>query len=364
LAYTYSPNSGDMVIDTADSFYSANKNWAWQVVAHELGHALGIAHSCPMSQTKLMEPYFSTAFAGPQVDDILASQAYYGDKYEPNNVYSRSYGLGSISGSKAITTAGLHSATDTDYFSFVAGATGSATVVVVPNGQTYSVGAVGGGGVANSCSGTFPSVNTLTVYNLNVNIYNSAQALLGSASAASAGFPESLTVQVTAGSTYYVRVLTSATATPTSNYVQMYNMTVSVAASSNVVGVSSTPAASASHSSVASASPSTVASVSRSPAAAVSHSSVASASHAAVGVSVSPSHSKVNVPSASHSKSKTPLPSRSRRPRFWGRDGVEEDSDEVAPTITIDIHPAPVESEEEPVIQIDVHPSPLPPTNE
>jgi len=354
LAYTYSPNSGDMVIDTGDSFFTNNKNWVWQVVAHELGHALGLAHTCPMSQTKLMEPYFSTKFSGPQIDDILAAQQYYGDAYEANNQFSTSSYLGQVSAGSSVSvkTVSLHAASDLDFYSFVPSSTGTVSAVVYPNGQTYTVGAVGSGGVANSCSGTFPTVNTLQIFTLNLAIYDSSQNLLGSASSGGLGSAQSLSVQVTAGKTYYVKVSTASTASG-SVTVQMYNMTISSAVS-NVVTPSSAPVTPSSAPVTPSSSPS------NSPAASASHSHVPLSATASR--SYSPSHSRAPI-AVSHS----PSHSRSRRPIFGKKEEMPEaettstnkEEELPVPVMQIDVHPfSGAETETQPTMQVDVHPPP------
>jgi hypothetical protein len=81
LAYNFYPNTGDMVIDTADSFYNDTSNNSLRlrnVIAHEHGHGLGLAHTCPIHQTKLMEPYLTLNFDGPQFDDTLGAARLWG----------------------------------------------------------------------------------------------------------------------------------------------------------------------------------------------------------------------------------------------------------------------------------------------
>jgi hypothetical protein len=86
LAYNFFPNNGDMVIVTSSSnFWSAanNQRYFRNIIAHEHGHGLGFDHVCPANNSKLMEPFITTAFDGPQNDDIRAAQRQYGDNYEP-----------------------------------------------------------------------------------------------------------------------------------------------------------------------------------------------------------------------------------------------------------------------------------------
>ena len=87
LAFNDFPNDGDMVFDSGDNFFNftgGNSIRLRNVIAHEHGHGLGMLHVCPQNNTKLMEPSATTAFDGPQTDDILNGQRHYGDPLEVN----------------------------------------------------------------------------------------------------------------------------------------------------------------------------------------------------------------------------------------------------------------------------------------
>ncbi|MEM8864582.1 MAG: matrixin family metalloprotease [Planctomycetota bacterium] len=86
LAYNYFPEHGDMVLDTDNtSQFSSNNLRFRNIVMHEHGHGLGFAHVEPVTQTKLMEPFLSVQFEGPQIDDIQALHRGYGDFFEKSN---------------------------------------------------------------------------------------------------------------------------------------------------------------------------------------------------------------------------------------------------------------------------------------
>src|SRR5262249_8434326 len=81
LAFNNFPSDGDMTLDAADggNFASANGDFLFlrNTVMHEHGHGIGLAHVCPSNATKLMEPFISTNYDGPQHDDIRAAHKYY-----------------------------------------------------------------------------------------------------------------------------------------------------------------------------------------------------------------------------------------------------------------------------------------------
>ena len=68
-------NSGDIIFDSGEgSFWTASSFLA--VATHEIGHALGLAHTSVSGS--LMEPYYNPSITTPQADDIAGIQAIYG----------------------------------------------------------------------------------------------------------------------------------------------------------------------------------------------------------------------------------------------------------------------------------------------
>src|SRR5262249_5618035 len=123
LAYNYFPDNGDMVIDAGDSFFtdtSGNSLRLRNTMAHEHGHGQGYEHVCPVDQTKLMEPFLSTAFDGPQHDDTLAGNRGYGDDLEDNDSAGTATSLGSL-GNGTTTVSGVSAddgGSEADFYRF------------------------------------------------------------------------------------------------------------------------------------------------------------------------------------------------------------------------------------------------------
>lgn len=91
LANAWSPNR-DITFDTADTFYNNTANNSQRlrtVLAHEIGHVLGMPHVLPSPIGFLMQPSFNSSFDGPQLHDIMVAQWGYGDALEKSN-----FGLG------------------------------------------------------------------------------------------------------------------------------------------------------------------------------------------------------------------------------------------------------------------------------
>ena len=220
LACNYFPNLGDMIFDTDDNFYNSNNILGFKnVISHEHGHGLGFAHSCPVNQSKLMEPFISIAFDGPQEDDILAGNRQYGDPNENNNTSTTAESLGTVSTGNILSEmmVSIDDDSENDYYSFTTTSTDDYNITVTPTGTTYLSGPQLNNG---SCSaGT--NFNALIESNIGIELLDTdGTTVLATSNAQAAGFEESIcNYSLTAG-TYFVRVFGDA------NTVQMYDIEI------------------------------------------------------------------------------------------------------------------------------------------
>lgn len=217
LAYNFFPNNGDMVLDSGDSFFnnlSNNSRRLRNTLSHEHGHGLGMRHVCPINQTKLMEPFLTTAFDGPQHDDILGGQRGYGDTDESNDLFL--FATGVAGGS--LVDRSIDDDGDADWYSFAAAAGDTISVRIDPVGAGYLQGPQNANG---SCSaGT--SFNSLTRSDLALEVRSPGGLLvLASADETGNGGSEQINdLTLPLSGTHYVRV------TGSDNAAQLFEMTL------------------------------------------------------------------------------------------------------------------------------------------
>ncbi len=230
LAYNGLPNNGDMALDTGDaSFYrSASGDFLRMrnVIMHEHGHGFGLYHVESNNAAFLMEPFLSTAFDGPQFDDLRGYQRFYGDVYEKSNdglgndlastatdlgslLFNEPLGIGYDAGTGTriepdeIDFVSIDDNLDTDFYSFNVPAAGDLDVVLTPLGATYNQGPQGG---------TQSSFNASRTSDLSLAIFDiDGESLLAQTNDFGVGVAETiLDLNLTSPGEYFVRVSGSA----------------------------------------------------------------------------------------------------------------------------------------------------------
>jgi hypothetical protein len=186
LAYNFYPNNGDMVVNLGHNWAVQGNDYRFMrnILGHEHGHGMGLAHVMPMSETKLMEPVLTVAFDGPQDDDIQGCQFLYGDIVEDNDDVAHATDIGLVSSGQAVEILAVERPADRDWFRVEIPAGFNLTVRVEPVGSSYLVGPQGG---------TPRLRNGRAVNNLRLSAYSSdGTVLLGSSNVGGLGFPETL----------------------------------------------------------------------------------------------------------------------------------------------------------------------------
>lgn len=242
LAYNTFPNGGDMVIDTGDSFFNNTTNNSRRlrnVVMHEAGHGFGLGHIESSDARFLMEPFISTAFDGPQFDDIRGIQHLYGDALEKahggagNDIPAHATdldpitdgmtrqvgadtGFGTVVSPVATDFVSLANSQDVDFYSFSIDAPSLVDITLTPVGATFLQGSAGN-------ESTFV---TSAISNLTLALFDSnGTTPLEIANNQPAGAAESiLRFPLEMAGEYFVRV------TGDTNTVQFYELQVAVEA--------------------------------------------------------------------------------------------------------------------------------------
>lgn len=212
LAYNFFPDTGDMVIDSADNFFnniSNNSLGLRNVLAHEAGHGLGLDHSCPTNNTKLMEPFINLNFDGPQFDDTLGAQRHYGDANEHNDNAGSATPLGLVApgGHAEQVEISIDDNSDQDLFSFDVGSgITSISLFAAPTTEPpYAAGHQLGNG---SCTNGLPAYDPNPIHDLVLELVDTdGTTVLHTRDNNPAGQDESLLdVPLTGPATYYARV--------------------------------------------------------------------------------------------------------------------------------------------------------------
>lgn len=242
LAFNYFPDVGDMVIDSADSanLGAGRENFFTNVIAHEHGHGLGISHVCPIDRTKLMEPYATTSFLGPQFDDILTAQELYGDPFERqgnnknNDTISTAHNLGQLSNSWSINDLSIANASDVDLFRFQLSGPRELSLTIAPTTQAaYLEGEQRNNGSCSAGTNFDPGSRQNLIVRV---LAPDGSTVLASSDSAGIGQPEQLSgVQLTqANQNYYIEITGGGENSGSVNNAQMYDIQLNLSNASPI----------------------------------------------------------------------------------------------------------------------------------
>lgn len=237
-----SVGGSDMSINTSyfdnGTYTNSSNNYRYfrNVVTHEHGHGLGFIHPVPCTQSKLMEPFASSAFDGTQIDEFRAAGANYGDRFAGNHSSGSAKDFGTLTTpavrsvvERNLSTngAGAANGTGEDWFKFTLTSTQTVAITVAPVGGTYD-----NGQQVDGCSGSVSSVNASQAGNLNVELRDSSgNTVIASASGAAAGATETIASASRGAGTYFVRVVDAGPNASVNQRVQLYDLTIRLGSS-------------------------------------------------------------------------------------------------------------------------------------
>lgn len=173
LAIAFQPDQGDMVFDSSDGTFfitAGDSIRLFNTITHELGHCLGLAHVCPINQTKLLEPSLTTSFRGPQFDEFQSLQRLYGDRFEvhedfrDNDTTSAAKEINLVEGSPVFfSRLSIDDDRDRDFYRFEGVVGQRLNVNVVPGEGGYLEGEDGDLGCTQAVGFDSTSIHDLSV---------------------------------------------------------------------------------------------------------------------------------------------------------------------------------------------------------
>ncbi len=235
LGYTQLPQNGDMVLDSSENWAQGQPSSLFMrnTITHELGHAIGLLHSCPIQQSKLMEPFLSTAFDGPRHDDIRAAQRHYGDDNEPDDSALAAFDIGVLTGTPVVlgsvpsptiantSILSIDGNGEQDWYQFTVNGAANLTVTLAPQGFAY----LSGPQQQNGACSAGTTIDTKAIDDLAFEVRSSAAGnpILTTVNATAAGSNEVLTnFNLPTAGTYFIRVFENNAPTES----QLYTLTV------------------------------------------------------------------------------------------------------------------------------------------
>lgn len=245
LAFNFFPDNGDMSLDVAENWGAST--FFRNVLTHEHGHGLGLAHTCPDDDDSiggfpiLMKPFIDTGFLGPQFDDRLSAQFLYGDRFEPNSTGASAvnlpvlFSLGTNGIPVLIQDVSLHSSSEVDIYRVNSLGGTSITTAVTPVGPTYFEGPQNGGGGSGCVGNNGDTFNASSVADLILEVLNPNLTVAATANINGVGSGEIISgfVMPEVGN-YFVRVRSASGF----GEAQMYEISVSTSGGGNPADLS------------------------------------------------------------------------------------------------------------------------------
>ncbi len=234
-------DGGDQVLDSAEAWGQSANSFLFlrQTVMHELGHAMGILHSCDQGAADfLMEPLLDLSFDGPRADDMLSVHSLYGDILEPNDAPGPSNWTIPLSNNFSATlgaipppvtgtsptdarTYSISKVNDVDYFKILLIQPARLRVDARPVGSIYAASPQNPNN--GSCATTPQTLNLLTAANLRIELLAAdGTTVLQVANQQPAGNPERIELELPPAD-YYFRVSAEVAGF---NYAQFYEIRV------------------------------------------------------------------------------------------------------------------------------------------